>query len=645
VPTPPDPSSQDTLQELNGLLELMTAVLRRFADLGDCDIDTGIEEALASIGHFAGVDRSYLFTIDGDYINNRHEWCAQGITPEIANLQQVPYATVGWWQSRLAAGETVYVPSVADLPEERSPEREILGAQGIQSLIVVPLMGPDRVHGFIGFDSVREPRAWSEQAILLLRAVADVIISGLLRREAAQALHHSAMHDALTSLPNRALLNDRLSRMLARARRFGDKVGVLFIDLDHFKLVNDATGHDTGDKLLIEAARRLSDQLALPDTIARFGGDEFVVLLHGEERSQEAMIAEAERLLEILGEPFVIDRAAYRITASAGFVASRGNDSPQDLLRDADAAMYVAKERGGGQVHCFNSALRTRLLKRLRIAHELHDCETRGELKLQYQPFFTPHGAQVLGVEALLRWQHPTRGLIPPDEFIPIAEETGLIVPIGKWVLDQALRQLRRWLDLVGDSCALSVAVNLSPLQLQSPDIAGLIEASLQRHRISARRLVLELTESMVMNDADGSRSSMHRLQELGVALAIDDFGTGYSSLAYLRHLPISILKIDRSFIQAMTQSERDGRVVAIICSLGQELGMTTIAEGIESAGHLDMLRGMRCDLAQGFWLMRPSEPQAISDLLLSQQGELFLFGGEGAPVDGCVLKLRATTA
>ncbi len=753
---PSSPSSTDQLEELAGLLELMTAILRRFAGLGEQDIDAAIDEALASIGGFAGVDRSYLFTIDGELINNRHEWCASGVAPEIQNLQQVPYDTIHWWRPRLEAGESIYIPLVAALPGERTAERELLEVQGIQSLIVVPLMAPERVHGFIGFDSVREPRVWSRQAILLLRAVADVIIGGVLRHNALQALRHSeqrfgtlvrrasdvvmiidedshlhylgpsarrvlgweeapasrpcyldsvhpedrelvrlalqraatlpgehveigdhrlrggddsfiwcqatatdlsadpaiggtvinthdisrrkqaeqtlrhrAMHDALTALPNRALLTDRLEQLLLQAQRFGHQVGVIFIDLDRFKLINDSIGHHAGDQLLVDAARRLLDHIALGDTIARFGGDEFVVLLQGEDRSREEMLGEAERLLALLARPFLVGGREYPITASAGIVISDGFASPRDLLRDADAAMYKAKEQGGARLQCFDGSLRRRLLERVSMAHDLRDSETRGELRLLYQPVLGTQTGELVGVEALLRWDHPKRGLIPPSEFIPVAEETGLIVPIGAWVLEQALAQLRRWLDALDDEAEFSVAINLSSMQLQSPGLATLIEEALRKHRIPPHLLALELTESMVMDDAESSSDTLYRLRELGIELAIDDFGTGYSSLAYLRHLPITLLKIDRSFIWAMADSDRDRRIVGVICALGRELGMKTIAEGIETEAQLEMLRGLRCDLVQGFHLMRPTTAAVIAEQLALRQRRA---SGSGAP-------------
>jgi diguanylate cyclase (GGDEF)-like protein/PAS domain S-box-containing protein len=723
----------------------MTAILRQFAGLADEDFDVGIQDALASIGRFAGVDRSYLFLIDGAYMDNTHEWCAPGIQPEIENLQQVPFDTIAWWQPRLRRGESIYIPSVAALPKERAAERELLAAQGIQSLIVVPLMGPEQLHGFIGFDSVRRPRSWAEPAKLLLRAVADTLIGALLRRDALAALQqserrfrtlvrrssdvvmildadgglrylgpsalsilgwddhcsspkryldavhpedrelvsdalvraveakgehitigdhrlrccgddsyiwcqttatdlrddhaiagivinahdisrrkeaerelqHRAMHDALTSLPNRALLDDRLEQLLLHKQRFGGQVGVVFIDLDNFKLVNDSVGHRAGDQLLLDAATRLSDEIALGDTVARFGGDEFVILLDGgEQRTPASMVREAERLLEVLTHPFRVAGRAYSITASAGLAVSNGFASPHDLLRDADAAMYQAKYKGGARLQCFDAPLRARLLARVDMEHDLRGSETRGELSLLYQGVFNVHDLKLRGSEALLRWTHPQRGSVSPGEFIPVAEETGLIVPIGLWALDSALQQLRSWIDGFESAAEMTLAINLSARQLVAPGLALQIETALNRHRIPAAKLALELTESAVMNEIESGTRALHDLRELGVTLAIDDFGTGYSSLAYLRDLPIDVLKIDRSFVDAMLRSERDRHIIAVITALGQKLGMTTVAEGVEHEAQLRTLRVLGCDRVQGFHLMRPEPPAAMAQRL-----------------------------
>lgn len=616
-------SSHDEQEELNGLLELMSKVLRRFAGLGDDDIDTGIQAALESIGRFADVDRSYLFLIDPPFFDNTHEWCAPGIPAEIDNLQRVPMDRIHWWMPLLAAGEFVYIPDINALPDERILERDELGQQGIQSLIVVPLLGPERLHGFIGFDSVRQTRVWRRPARFLLRAVADAMLGALLRREALDALResqaasqHRALHDPLTGLANRALLLERIEHCRLRARDRRELLAICFMDLDNFKLVNDAVGHHIGDQLLIDVAKRLEANMASGDLVARFGGDEFVVVFHGMERTAEMIDAEAQRLLRQFEPPFQLSGRAYRISASAGLVIQDGQIDCHELLRDADAAMYQAKALGGARLQHFDAPLRARLIERIELAQDLRYSERRGELQLYFQPFFDVRQRRPVGVEALLRWQHPTRGLVSPEAFIPIAEETGHIIELGAWVLDSALTQLRQWQSTSPVACDFSIAVNVSAHQLASNGLVEMIKQALERHQVPPRSLWLELTESSVMNEMERARQTLHRLRALGVLLAIDDFGTGYSSLAYLRDLPVNLLKLDRAFIASMHQSKRDQRIVAVVTTLARELGLKTIAEGVETSAQLRQLAALDCDLVQGFHLMRPVPGEAIDRLL-----------------------------
>jgi diguanylate cyclase (GGDEF)-like protein len=618
-----EPEMLDERAELNELLELMSTILRRFSGLADEDIDTGIEEALASIGRYAHVDRSYVFIIDPPFFDNTHEWCAPGITPEIDNLQRVPIDRIHWWMPYLDAGEFVYIPEVGALPDERALEREELGKQGIQSLIVVPLLGPQRLHGFLGFDSVRQTRVWNRPARFLLRAVADAMLGALLRREAREALCKSqealrlrALHDPLTGLPNRSLLLERLEQCRLRARKRGELLALCFMDLDNFKLVNDAVGHHIGDQLLRDVARRLDTSIAQGDLLARFGGDEFVIAFDGQGRTAAKIDTEAKRLLRQFERPFQLSGRAYRITASAGLVIQDGDVDCQELVRDADAAMYQAKARGGACLQHFDAPLRSRLIERIELGHDLLGSERRGEQQLYFQPFFDARRQHPVGVEALLRWQHPTRGLVSPERYIPIAEETGCIIELGAWVLDTALAHLRSWQSISAETRAFSVAVNISAHQLASSGLVTRIKEALERHQVPPSSLWLELTESSVMNEMESARKTLQRLRALGISLAIDDFGTGYSSLAYLRDLPVNLLKLDRAFIAAMHRSERDQRIVAVVASLARELGLKTIAEGVETSDQLRYLAALDCDLVQGFYLMRPAPAEAIDGLL-----------------------------
>ncbi|TVR31976.1 MAG: bifunctional diguanylate cyclase/phosphodiesterase [Nitriliruptor sp.] len=581
---------QDDLDELLGLLELIPGILRDFADLAPDDLDAGIGDALRRIGEFAAVDRSYMFLFDADLVlmDNTHEWCASGIEPQIDDLQRVPADLISWWLPQFDLGNVVDVPSVADLPDERSGERDLLAPQDIASQVTVPLLTAGRLVGFIGFDSVRSQRAWSDGAIRLLRTVANAISS--------------------------ALLLDRLQQALERTRRSDRSVGVVFLDLDRFKLINDSLGHNKGDELLIEVAHRLTEQVRSCDTVARFGGDEFVILLDDVDESSEALRG-SDRLLEVFQRPFRIGQRDHVMTASAGVVVGADRCDPEAILRDADAAMYQAKESGRARIQRFDAPLRDALLLRVELAQDLHGSIERGELTLDYQPLFHLCDDTMLGVEALLRWHHPRRGWITPSEFIPIAEEHGLIVPMGRFVLDETLRQLRAWDEQYPWLEGLTASVNLSVHQLTEDDLPGTVSELLALHGIYPQRLCLELTESALMEEPEAGRAVLGQLRELGVRLAIDDFGTGYSSLAYLRELPVTSLKIDQSFMTGLGSDDRDARVITAIIGLAHEFDLAVVGEGIETAAQLRELRQLGCDVGQGYFLQRPVPPSVIPHL------------------------------
>lgn len=433
-----------------------------------------------------------------------------------------------------------------------------------------------------------------------------------LRKNAEQALLHQAHHDPLTGLSNRALLLERMHALKANQQT----VGLLFIDLDHFKVVNDALGHDIGDQLLVDVAARLQTLAQPGDTIARFGGDEFVVLMGRHADSCDTIVSMATRFLHAFDPPFQVKKRERVITASAGVVVAAGEWEPGVLLRDADAAMYQAKAKGRNRLQVFDAKMQKVLHEKVEMANDLRNSERRGELYLLYQPVYDIDGVTLRSVEALLRWKHPQKGIISPVDFIPVAEDTGMILPIGIWVLNEALGQMRQWLDLHPQLGQFSVSVNLSTRQLTMPGLVDIINAALMRHRIQASRLTIELTESALMKEVDISKRVLHDIQALGCRLAIDDFGTGYSSMAYLRDLPVTALKIDKSFVAQMQQSQRDLRIVAAMVNIANELGMQTVAEGVETAEQMIALRDLRCGQLQGFYLMRPSPPDLIAGLL-----------------------------
>lgn len=430
-------------------------------------------------------------------------------------------------------------------------------------------------------------------------------------------IDHQSVHDPLTGLPNRILFRDRLDLALARARREGGVDAVMFLDLDEFKVINDSLGHPAGDEVLLEVARRLDGLLRAEDTVARFGGDEFTVLVEGLP-TESAALEVAYRVRDCLTEPLFLAGREIALSASVGLVLTGGSDSSDDLLRDADAAMYRAKEKGRSGVELFDADLREKVTARLELESDLRVAIGRGELRTHYQPKVRIETGEVVGVEALIRWQHPVHGLIPPGRFIPLAEETGLIVDIGEWVLRDACRQAARWVQQLDPSQEFVVAVNLSHRQLEDSRILSVVSAVLDETGLDPRRLCLEITETAVMRDLETSVQLLSAFKALGVRLAIDDFGVGFSSLSQLKHLPpIDLLKIDKSFVDGLTVGGDDRAIVAAILSLARALGITGIAEGVEHLEQVEALDALGCELAQGFHYFRPQAPDTLEPQLL----------------------------
>ncbi len=429
-----------------------------------------------------------------------------------------------------------------------------------------------------------------------------------------EQLRHQAFHDALTGLPNRALFMDRLERAVVRSRRGDQGIAVLFIDLDDFKGINDSHGHADGDRVLVAVAARVRGALRPTDTTARMGGDEIAILL--EDSDGDGAEATAERLHEVLREPIALSAAEIVVNVSIGIAACRrGEQSADELLRNADVAMYGAKTRGKGRSVVFDPTLHDAAVSRVQLKAELRLAITRRDLRLEYQPIVRLSDGELQGVEALVRWEHPARGMVGPAEFIPLAEEGEMIVDLGRWVLSEACRQARAWQD-EGRGRPVPVSVNLSPRQIEEAGFVDDVQRILQQTGLAANTLTLEITESVLMGDTEASIATLRALKELGVKLAIDDFGTGYSSLSYLQRLPVDVLKIDRSFVATLDTSGADVALVRSIIALGDALGLETVAEGIEERGQLQELISLGAGFGQGYYFSRPLSVAAMGDLL-----------------------------
>jgi diguanylate cyclase (GGDEF)-like protein len=491
-------------------------------------------------------------------------------------------------------------------------------AQGLSALIdlrqaapglpIVVLTGSDRLE--LAVESLQRG---AQDYLVKGRVSADLLSRSLRyaieRQRLETELAHQALHDPLTGLPNRRLFLDRIASALTRLKRRPGFIAVMFVDLDRLKAVNDALGHDAGDRILTETAHRLSEVVRPSDTVARFGGDEFTVLCEGVTDEAEAEII-AGRLVETLKQVISSDGRNLDVTASVGVVVTEGiNTTPDALTKSADAAMYEAKALGRARSVLFDAGLGRRASERAALEIDLERALERDQFELFYQPQVALDSAHVVGVEGLLRWGHPLRGRVEPGDFVEIAEDSGAIVPLGAWTLGEATRQAALWREqgLAGDAC---VSVNISPRQLADPDLPDLVRRSLEESAIDPEMLCLEITETAVITDLEAAARMLGDLKSLGVKLAIDDFGTGYASLTYARRLPIDILKIDRSFVRGVARDPEDAAIVSAVINLAHSLDLEAVAEGVESPDQVTKLRELDCDIAQGH-LYAPAVPPA----------------------------------
>jgi diguanylate cyclase (GGDEF)-like protein len=497
--------------------------------------------------------------------------------------------------------------------ETRFRPTQVVRDHGVVSSATVIIGRRGHPYGLLSALSSTSP-GFAEDDINFLKSLANVLANAIQRKAAEEEIRHQALHDPLTGLPNRTLLLDRLEHWSQGAEQSGERAAVIFVDIDLFKRVNDGLGHEAGDELLIAAGQRMRDAMRPTDTLARVGGDEFILFCEDVE-SEPAALKIVDRLLEAFGEPFCLQGAKCELTASIGVVHGSPGSSPAHLLRDADAAMYRAKERGRGRFEVFDEAMRERTENWSETEHALRHALERDELYNVYQPIVSLTGG-VIGFEALVRWSHPERGVICPGEFIPVAEQSGLILPLGREVLRRACTSACTWEAPEGIDRRPLVTVNLSPRQVASADLVRSVAEILEETGLDPGRLNLEITETVLIQNTDQALSTLRELKGLGVRLILDDFGTGYSSLGYVKRFPLDVLKIDRSFISGIGHSE-DRAIVSAVVSMGAALGMEVVAEGVETSDQARQLESLGCELAQGFHFAHPVGPDEVAGLLV----------------------------
>lgn len=541
-----------------------------------------------------------------------------------------------YYQDDLIKGKQIAIMQINDqLP---IAAKKLAEDYGIRSMVITPLFYQQVYFGGISIYQNDRQRTWSDNELSLVKAIADQCAiaihqselyqnaqSELMERKRMEAqLRHDAFHDVLTGLPNRSLFLDRLSHALQISQRrshinsegLAEQFAVLFLDLDRFKVINDSLGHLAGDQLLKVVADRLIDCLRGGDTVARLGGDEFVMLLE-EIQDLDDVIEVVHRIQDALKIPIALDGNEVFVSTSIGIALSSSDyTQPEQLLRDADTAMYRAKEQGRERYEIFNPAMHTEALKKLRLENELRRAIERQELRVYYQPIICLKSGQILGFEALVRWQHPEQGLITPTEFIPLAEDIGLIGAIDFWVLQEACTQLHKWQLQFPMAKTLTMNVNLSGKHFNKPDLIHKIEEILEISDLNSSYLKIEVTESILIEKTSLATQILSDLNDRNIQVCIDDFGTGYSSLSYLHRFPIHTLKIDRSFITRLNRESEHCEIVKAIIILGINLGLNVIAEGVETAEQLDFLEMNNCHACQGYYLFKPLEAEAIATLL-----------------------------
>ncbi len=571
-----------------------------------------MHEAVQAAGRLLDVDLVCVAEslADEDSFTIRAEFCVSGLTLRKARFPAGLASQAGY---TVLSGKPVVVTDWTQ--EKRFGMSPLIHGMGMRSGLTVMIEGRREPFGVLGVQS-RSTRTYGPGDVDFLQSLANVLADALERHAIEDGIRHRALHDPLSGLPNRVLFLDRLEHALARVGRRGSMAAILFLDLDHFKLVNDSLGHHVGDDLLTATAPRLRQAVRTTDTVARFGGDEFGILLEDIAGEQDA-IEMAERIAATFTRPFVLAGNEHFVTASVGIAIARGGELAQELIRDADAAMYRAKERGRARYEMFDEVMRGRAIARLRVENDLRRALERGELRLDYQPVVSLRDNSIVSVEALVRWDHPDRGVIAPSEFVPVAEENGMIEQIGRWVLDQACRQAARWCSLRPDSAPIGISVNLSAVQVGRRDLPDTVATVLRATGLEPGCLSLEITETVMLRDVETLGDVLRALKAIGVGLSLDDFGTAYSSLGYLTHLPLDALKIDRSFVDGLGTERRDTAITEAIIAMSRALSLDVVAEGVETQLQVDELVRLGCQLAQGFHFSRPVPAREITSMLL----------------------------
>lgn len=593
---------------------LVSKISSSFVNVNESNIDEKIQEMLHLCGEFFQAEKAYLLSFFRNDRVKLHSWSTDDAEIALDSLPQMNADNFPWWAENMMIANEVRIINAADLPDHAAAEKDLMQRYNAQTAISVVVTYKDKNLGNLFFTAREGSSFWREDHKELLLVLVNLLKDAMIKVEAEKEIAYLAFYDGLTGLPNRTLFRNRLEQAIYLARRLEKLLGVIFIDLDAFKAVNDSIGHDGGDKILQQVAERLTECLRKQDTVTRFGGDEYLIMLNQMDRIEDIQKV-AENLMNVFNQPFAIDQQEFFLTASVGIsVYPEDGEDVDTLIKNADIAMYTSKEKGRDQFTFCSPHMKDDILANMKLTNSLYRALERNELSLHYQPQIDANTQNIVGIEALLRWNHPELGAISPVIFIPIAERTGLIKPIGQWVMRAACSQGKAWQD--SGLPPIRIAVNLSTDQFHNADLVGMVSEILAETGLEAKYLELEITETAAVNESLNMIEVLHDLKELGVTIAIDDFGINHSSLNRLKSLPVDRLKIDRQFVFGIEEGSIDQAIAKTIIQLAKNLQLKVIAEGVETETQYVFFHEHLCDEIQGFYFFKPMPADEIEPIL-----------------------------
>lgn len=596
--------------------KMVSQISGDFVKVTEADLDEKINEMLALSGEHFQVDRTFFISLTEHQKN--YEWYNEGLESAMDIIPKMTGDAFPWWMNKIVNTDLVNITDVEMLPPEAEADKEMFKAHKMKSLISISVKNKGKILGLLVFASIKAAKTLGDNHQELLRILANLLSDALAKLEAEKEISYMAYYDALTGFPNHTLFKNQLEQTIQSARGTNKLIGVLFLDLDSFKSVNDTIGHLGGDEMLKLVAFRLSGCLRQQDTVSRFGGDEFLIMLTEMDRLEDVRTI-ADQIMNSIAEPVIVKGQEFFITASAGIaVYPEDGESTEELIKNADLAMYASKAKGKNQYTLCSPAMKEDVLKKTQLTNSLYRALERNEFVLYYQPQVSVLTQEIVGLEALIRWNNPELGMISPATFIPLAEQTGLIIPIGQWVLETACRQNKEW-QVLGLP-PIRMAVNLSVVQFQDRNLLSLVDRTLRETGLDSKYLELEITESAAADGEDYIVDVLHDLKELGVTISVDDFGSGYSSLSRLKTLPVDRIKIDMQFVRGISTGNKDEAIAKTIIQLAKNLNLNVIAEGVETESQFEFFNEYKCDEIQGYFFYKPMPASEIEAMLLSQQ-------------------------